>query len=288
MRNAGSALLENTMMKVFVCSHAQGRISVHSRMHGIRLAWFLPLAIGLLTVSGCSSDSSSSKPQVGPITFTDAKGAAQPALTSLTVSQGTYLSVTLTDDPKLLGADWSVDCSSALAPGAPLPPGWTQDESCGTFTPGHTTSGPIPSYATSGKGYVAFYVAPAAPPKEGTVTLYASATSDHSRLSSVTLTIGGLPISVGFAPAPPAMLHLGASAQFRAVLNNDATDAGVKWSLLCGSSDCGSLDPGQTTSGEATSYTAPTAVPTGVTVRVTATSAADPTKTVTAAIQIVP
>lgn len=288
MKNPGSACLENIMMKVFVCSHTQKRISAHSRMHGIRLACFSLLAASLLTLSGCSSGSSSSKPQVLPIAFTDSKGIAKPTLTSLTVSQGTYLSVTLTDDPKLLGADWSVDCSSALAPGAPLPSGWTQDESCGTFTPGHTTSGPIPSYLTSAAGYVTHYVAPAAPPKEGTVTLYASATSDHSRQSSVTLTIGGLPISVGFAPAPPATLHPGTSAQFRAVLNNDVTNAGVKWSILCSSSDCGSLDPAQTTSGEATSYTAPAAVPTGGTVQVTATSVADPTKVATATIQIVP
>jgi hypothetical protein len=99
------------------------------------------------------------------------------------------LEVTITHDIALLGANWSVTCESALPPGTPLPPGQTEDTSCGTFAPLHTISGPVPSYATSGTGYVTFYTAPAAPPKGGTVTLYASSTTDPSQSSSLTLTI---------------------------------------------------------------------------------------------------
>jgi len=253
---------------------------------------FRPAALALLlaslaAVSGCASNSSVSDIKVGPIVFTDTNGTplkTPPA--SLTTGQGTYVDVTLTNDPQLLGADWSVYCGSALPPGTPLPPGQTQDETCGTFTPAHTTSSPIPSYVTSGAGYVAFYTAPPATPKLGTVTLYAVATSDHSKFSSVTLTIGGLPISVGFAPAPPAALQTAATAQLRVVLNNDVTDAGVSWTVICGSSDCGSFDPGKTTSAVDTIYTAPATVPTGGTVKVTATSIADPTKAVSATISI--
>jgi len=146
------------------------------------------LAIVMLFVSGCGS-SSSSRPQVGPITFTDATGAEQSALTSLAAGHGTYLDVTVTNDISLLGANWTVTCQSALPPGTPLPPGQLQDTSCGTFAPLHTMSGPVPSYATSGAGYVTFYTAPAAPPKGGTVTLYAGSTADPSRYSTVTLTI---------------------------------------------------------------------------------------------------
>ena len=245
------------------------------------------LLAGMTAVSGCSSSGSLSTIQVEPITFTDANGTPQKAApTSLTVSQGTYVDVTLTDDPQLLGADWTVYCGSALPPGSPLPPGQPQDESCGTFTPAHTMSGPIPSYVTSGAGYVAFYTAPAATPKQGTVTLYAISTSNRSKFSSVTLTIGGLPISVGFAPAPPSTMQTGASAQFRVVLNNDDTNAGVNWTVLCGSSDCGSFGPTQTTSGVDTVYTAPATVPSGGTVKITATSIADPTKAVSATISI--
>ena len=252
-----------------------------------RPAAFALLLAGLAAISGCSSSSSVSNIQVKPVTFTDVNGTrlkTPPA--SLTTGQGTYVDVTLTNDPQLLGADWSVYCGSALPPGSPLPPGQTQDESCGTFTPAHTISGPIPSYVTSGTGYVAFYTAPLATPKLGTVTLYAVATSDHSKFSSVTLTIGGLPISVGFAPTPLATLNTAHTTQLRVVLNNDVTDAGVNWTVICGSSDCGSFAPAQTTSAVDTIYTAPATVPTGGTVKVTATSIADPTKAVSATIAI--
>jgi hypothetical protein len=247
------------------------------------------LPAALVVLSGCST--SSTKPQVEGITFTDVDGMAlKTPPTSLTVSQGTYVDVMLSGDPQLLGANWTAECGSALPPGTPLPPGQTQDESCGTFTPAHTMSGPIPTYVTNAVtgGYVALYVAPATPPKQGVVTLYASATADPSRSSSVTLTIGGEPISVGFAPAPPTTLQVGASAQFRAALNNDVTNAGVRWSVICGSTDCGFFGPVETTSGVTTTYVAPATVPAGGTVQVTATSVGDPTKAISATISITP
>jgi hypothetical protein len=264
--------------------------SFHSSLshtsHLLRSAGVALLTIGLLAVSGCSSGSSVSDIKVGPVTFSDANGTAlKTSPASLTASQGAYVTVTLTNDSQLLGADWSVYCGSALPTGTVLPTGET-DDSCGTFTPTHTTSLPIPSYVTSGTGYVAFYTAPGATPKQGTVTLYAAATADPSKVSSVTLTIGGNPITVGFAPAPPSTMQAGASASLRAVLNNDTTDAGVKWTVICGSTDCGSFNPAQTTSAESTTYTAPATVPTGGLVKVTATSIADPTKTVSASVTI--
>jgi hypothetical protein len=198
--------------------------------------------------------------------------------------------VTLSGDPQELGADWSVYCGSAPAPGTPVPPGQTQDETCGTFTPAHTMSvgpnGKIPPYVTNGAGYVAFYVAPAAPPKDGTVTLYAASTSAPSKFSSVTLSIDGNPISVNLAPPPPGMLTAGTSTQLRAVLNNDPANAGVKWTVICGSSDCGSFAPAQTGSGIATTYTAPAVAPVNGVVQVTATSVTDPTKAASATISI--
>ena len=273
-------------------------ISRYTSMRGTSLSHLLPsfrivgavlLSAGLLAGIGCSTGSST-KPQVEGITFTDVDGTALKTPTSLTVGQGAYVDTMLRGDSQLLGADWSVVCGSALPPGEPLPPGQTQDESCGTFTPAHTMSGPIPAYVTNAvtSGYVALYVAPAAPPKQGVVTLYASATADHSRVATVTLTIQGQPISVVFAPAPPSTLQVGASAQFRAVLNDDVTNAGVRWSVLCGSTDCGVFKPVETNSGVATTYVAPAIVPAGGTVQVTATSIADPTKAITATISVTP
>ena len=245
------------------------------------------LAAGILALTGCSSTSSSSKPQLAPIAFTDANGTpVTTPPTSLTSGQSTYVDVQLNDDPQALGADWSVYCGSALPPGTPLPPGQTQDPSCGTFTPAHTLSTPIPGYLTSAAGYVTLFTAPAVPPKQGVVTLYASAASDPSRVSSVTLIILGLPISVTFAPAPPATLATAASTQVRALLSNDAANAGVSWTVICGSTDCGSFSVAQTTSGVATTYTAPASVPAGGTVQVFATSVTDPTKAAAVTISI--
>jgi len=244
----------------------------------------LPIA-AVMMLSGCSS--TSSKVLVGPIVFTDANGVQQGgAHTSMTVGGTTYIDVVLADDTEMLGVDWTVACGSAPPPGTPLPPGVPVDDSCGTFTPIHTASGPVPQYAASGAGIVALYNAPAAPPKEGVVTLYAAATADHSRYSSVTLTMVGLPISVGFAQTPPSSLSVNGTAPLKAVLTNDYVAGGARWTVTCGSTTCGSFSATQTASGVATTYTAPATVPTGGDVTVTVNSVTDPTKSVSASIAI--
>jgi hypothetical protein len=129
-------------------------------------------------------------------------------------------------------------------------------------------------------------VAPGTPPANGVVTLYAVSTTAPNKFSSVSLSIEGNPISVTLAPAPPGMLEAGATAQLRAVLSNDAADAGVNWTVICGSQDCGSFQPVQTASGVATTYTAPAVAPAGGTVQVTVTSVTDPTKAASATISI--
>jgi hypothetical protein len=233
-----------------------------------------------LGFSGCGG--SSVKPQVGPITVTDANGVAQKTtIKSLTVGNGTYLDVTLTNDNSLLGADWTVTCSSELAPGTPLPSGETVDTSCGYFTPAHTASAPVPSYSDNADGIVTYYTAPSTPPTSGTVTLYASSSGDHSRFSSLTLVIQGRPIAVSIvaSTAPPFTLAADGTMSLIGTLSNDYTTGGgsINWSLSCQSSDCGSLNATKTTSGTSITYTAPAALPTGDTVTVTATSVTDPT-----------
>lgn len=255
---------------------------------GFQTPVFALLMAASLMLSGCSS--TSSKVQVGPIAFTDANGVQQGGIhTPMTVGGSTYVDVALANDTALLGVDWTVACGNALPPGTPLPPGETIDTSCGTFTPVHTASAPVPQYATSGAGIVTLYTAPAVLPKDGIVTLYAAATTDHSEYSSVTLTITGLPISIGLAsPVPPSSLTVNGTASLKAVLTNDYVAEGVKWAVICGSSECGAFSAQQTASGVATTYTAPAAVPTGGTVTVTATSVTDPTKSISATITILP
>jgi len=279
-------------------THAIDRLGPHEarfasapRLHSRKAflaASIATLSLALLaTLTSCSSGHPVSNVQIGSITFTDANGTPlKTSPGSLTAGQGVYVDVTLKNDPQQLGADWSVYCGSAPAPGTPVPPGETQDETCGVFTPAHTISGPIPTYVTAGTGYVAFYVAPAAPPKEGIVTLHAASTSAPNKFSTVSLSIGGNPISISLAPPPPGSLQASTSTQLRAVLNNDPANAGVNWTVICGSSDCGSFKPTQTSSGVATTYTAPAIAPTGGTVQVTATSVTDPTKAASATISI--
>jgi hypothetical protein len=174
------------------------------------------------------------KPQVGSITPTDVNGVAQPAIKSLTVGSGTYLDVTLTNDKNLLGADWTVTGSSQSASGTS---DGTVDTSCGYFSPIHTSSAPVPSYAENANGIVTYYTAPSAPPTSGTVTLYASSSVDHSRFSSLTLVIQGKPIAVSIvaSTAPPFTLAAGGTMLLIGTLSNDYTTGGgsINWSLSC-------------------------------------------------------
>lgn len=250
----------------------------------LRAALLSLLTAALLT--GCGAGTTSSSVQVGPIAFTDINGNAAPAVTSLKVGAGSYLDAVVKNDPQQLGINWSVTCSSALPPGTPLPPGETVDASCGTFTAAHTATAPVPSYASSGAGVVTFYQAPAAVPSNGTVTLTAAATVDPSVSTTLTLTIIGIPISVGFAPAPPASLDVNGTAQIGALVSNDSSVGGVKWSVTCASIACGSFSAAQTPSVTKTTYTAPDAVPVGGTVSITATSVTDPTKFTSAEVTI--
>jgi hypothetical protein len=247
----------------------------------------LTCAALLLGLQACSSGNSGVTPQVGAITFTNVNGAAaaQP-LQLMAEGESTYVLVDVANDPQLLGANWSVYCGSAVPPGTPLPPGQTQDQSCGSFSPVHTMSGPIPSYATSTSGYLALYTAPAAVPKQGNVTLYASSTTDPSQRSSATITIVGQYITVVLAPAPPGDLASGASTQVAAVVANDPNNSGVNWSLTCSALNCGAVSQAQTASGVATTYTAPANLQNAVTVQITASSVADPNRTASATVNV--
>jgi hypothetical protein len=248
-----------------------------------------PFAVACLALSGCVG--TSVKPQVGAIATTNIDGVAQTSVASLTVSNGMYLDATVTNDKQLLGVDWTVSCGSELPVGTPLPTGETIDTSCGYFTPAHTASAPVPSYATTGTGIVTYYTAPAAPPTGGTVTLYAKSTSDPSRFSSLVLSVDGLPITIAIvaSSASPYSLDVNGTISLTGVLSNDYTVGGgsVNWMVTCSSSACGSFSATKTLTGVATTYTAPATVPSPTdTVTITATSVTDSTKSTTATITI--
>jgi hypothetical protein len=174
-------------MKVFMKTHVCPPCFVLWRHKLPRLGGAITLGTFCLALFGCASDRP--KPLVSDIVFTDGLGHPQAVPSELKAGSGTYLDVVVSNDSELLGANWSVSCSNQPPAGTPLPPNQPVDMSCGTFTPVHTLTGPVPTYATSGAGIVTFYTAPAMVPKDGTVTLYASATSDPSQNSSIKLTI---------------------------------------------------------------------------------------------------
>jgi hypothetical protein len=272
--------------QAYKCRNQLGHLLASRRKAVGTFLWASSLCAAALLV-GCSA--SKTPVQVGNIKFTDANGKVSGnKLTAVSAGAAIYVDVQLADDKQLLGVDWTVTCGSAPPPGSPLPPGVTQDDSCGIFLPVHTASAPVPSYASSGAGVVTLFTVPASPPKQGVVTLYAAATADHSRYSSVTLTVVGLPISIQFGSVPVSSLPVNGTVAFKAVLTNDYVSGGVNWSAACGASSCGTFSPAKTASGVATTYTAPATVPPGGTVVISATSVTDPTKSISSTVTIEP
>ncbi len=99
------------------------------------------------------------------------------------------------------------------------------------------------------------------------------------------------PISVAFSTtsAPPSSMLTDAQVRFAAEVNNDSFNDGVTWSVSCGSTvagACGAFVHPATGSDIDNTYVAPTQVPTGNTVTVTATSVSDTTKSVQATITV--
>src|SRR5437868_756472 len=97
---------------------------------------------------------------------------------------------------------------------------------------------------------------------------------------------GGPPaISVAVLPASSSV-QTGETTQFRATLVNDDQNKGVTWTLSgagCTGNTCGTLS---SSIANPVSYTAPANVPNPSTVRLTATSVADSTKSGTATITL--
>lgn len=84
-------------------------------------------------------------------------------------------------------------------------------------------------------------------------------------------------IVVIISSAPPASMMVGANQGVSATVTNDNANAGVTWSCTPANS-CGTFNPTSTASGMNTTYTAPSSVPMGGTVVLTATSVTDKTK----------
>ncbi len=159
---------------------------------------------------------------------------------------------------------WSAKCGSAGA--------------CGSFSVSQTTSGGTTNY-----------IAPSAIPSGVSVTITATLVGSTSQSVSASIKITPpQPITVSFLGVPPAFLQVNATVPLRAQITNDVSaNPQVKWTVACGSTACGTFTPTSTTSEAATNYMAPSTIPSGNSVTVTATSITDPTKSASANITII-
>jgi hypothetical protein len=184
---------------------------------------------------------------------------------SLLVNATASMIAVVSNDPTNAGVTWTV-VSCDAAP-------------CGTISPLHTAS-----------GEATVYTAPPTPVDHVIIQAAATASPTGAPVVEITITV---PISVAITQgAANNSIVKDATAPLIATVTADSSDAGVDWTVTCGSAGaCGSFAPAHTASGTATTFTAPAAVPTGNTVTVTATSTADTSKsasetiTVTAGVQ---
>lgn len=108
-------------------------------------------------------------------------------------------------------------------------------------------------------------------------------------LGNATLPVPPPPaLSVLFLGGPPSSMAVKASIEISAGVVN-GNNGLVSWSVTCGSAGaCGSFNATTTPSSSPVTYVAPSAIPSGNVVRITATSVTDTTKSVSATVTIVP
>jgi pimeloyl-ACP methyl ester carboxylesterase len=205
---------------------------------GMMLSVFL--AAGNL---GCSGGASSAAPPP-PIAV-----AVFPSSGTALAGGTTQLTATVSNDSSNQGVSWKVSCSAA---------------SCGSVSPTATASGAATTYT-----------APPPPASDLQVTVKATSAADSQAAALATVTVPA--ITVAMQPATN-IVPGNTTAQFTATVGNDLANKGVTWTVSCSPAPCGSVSPTSTASGAPTTYTAPPQSPSDLTVTITATSVADPTK----------
>ncbi len=222
----------------------------------------------LAVLAGCGPGSlpslngtQQSNPQPTSVIFVAAPPSSLAVNASATINAATIYPIQVPTALENSQVTYSISCGS---PGA-----------CGALKP-------------SDEGGAIVFTAPPAIPSGGTVTVTATSVADPSLSASAVIKIvPPIPISVAFSGAPPASMQVGSSMFLRVQIMNDVTaNPQVNWTVTCGATPCGSFSPALTASGVPSTYTAPTAIPPGNTVTVTATSATDTTKSVSASIVI--
>jgi hypothetical protein len=190
----------------------------HKRFNGLS-PWmlclaFLPFVIGLAAVlgmAGCSGYVSKPGTSVS-VTPTISVAIIQAPLSSLIVGSTAQVSATVANDTANAGVDWVAACASA-----PL---------CGSFSPAHTASGGTTTYT-----------APIAVPAHSPIAVSALSATDHSKASTVSVTIISSVTGVVITQPPPAVPS-GATLTLAATVLGDPSNLGVDWTATCGALNC--------------------------------------------------
>jgi hypothetical protein len=220
------------------------------------------LLISLSMIAALVACSSSSSPSTTTQPPPAISVSISTPLQNLAVSGTASVSATVLNDSANAGVNWTVTCGSTGA--------------CGSFNPTATASGAS-----------TVYTAPSAIPTGNTVTITATSVTDTTKSANITVTITAAPALTVTLNSVAASIAINGTMSISATVANDPAQAGVNWSVTCGSAGaCGSFNPTGTLSAAATTYTAPPAVPTGNTVTITATSVSPPNVTATATVVI--
>ncbi len=219
--------------------------------------------LALLALAGCGGSNNSSPlppPVPGPtgVAFISPPPTTRAVNASATLSAAAEFSSSVAAGNRAV--TWSVSCGSMGA--------------CGSF-------------GTNANAGAVTYTAPAAIPAGTTVTVTATSVADTGKSVSAQITIvPPIPISVSIL-SPPASVQVNAQFSPIATIANDVSaNPEVTWTVTCGATACGSLSPATTQTGVHTTYTAPSDIPAGGSITLTATSATDDTKSASSIIVI--
>jgi hypothetical protein len=191
--------------------------------------------------------------------------SVSPAAANVAVSDTQSFTATVQNDAANQGVTWMVTGSGCSG------------VACGTIIP-----------TSSASGAPVTYTAPGTIPSPAQVSLTASSGADATKSASIVITIVPPPIGVRVSPAS-ANVAPNDQETFVATVENDPTNQGVIWTVAgsgCAGAACGTITPTSSSSGAAATYTAPATVPNPADVMITATSAADHTKSASAVITV--
>jgi hypothetical protein len=184
-------------------------------------------------------------------------------------------------------ASLAVNARATVSAAATFPFGMTGGNAAVTWTV-TCGGGACGAFSASDNAGAVTYTAPPAVPGARLVTVTATSVANPSLAISAAITIvAPIPITVSFAQTPPASVQVGAAVDLVATITNDvAENPEVAWSVTCAAAACGDFDSATTASGAATAFTAPAAIPSGGSVKITATSVTDRTKSASVTIVV--